>query len=140
VLQVSLSGQLVGGPAASGGTNFPSGVKTITFNLLGDPLGYQVETGDVISVNSAGAFVTIPGVGTVGGFAGPVTQGLVLYISTAAPIKIRKTMADIAGGSDIVSIDEISGPLVQQFPSNGYLKLLEVQGVATVEFHVWGNQ
>jgi len=137
-LQVTTSGaQVVGGPQASGGGSFPTGVKTIQLPFNPDPLGYSVETGDVLQLQSPSAFVTVPGVGAA---PGPVTQGLALLLSVNVPIKVRMTMADPGGGSDIVSIVPLNGPMLIQFPPNGYLKLLELEGSATVEYHVWGIQ
>ena len=141
-LQLALTGQITSGPGASSGGQFPSGVKTISFATVPDPLTYQVESGDTVAVQSPSPdYVTIPAVGTISGVLCAVTQGVALFLNTnTAPFKVRLTMADPAGGSDIVSILNVNGPLFLQFPTNGYLKLLEVSGSGTVEFHVWGNQ
>jgi hypothetical protein len=48
-------------------------------------------------------------------------------------------MANLAGGSDIVSVVQLQGPLVQEWPDAGYLKLLEASGAATLEWMAVGT-
>lgn len=132
-----LSGSLVIGPQGAGDCGFPSGVVNITFTTFPPQKPAAVSAQHAKMVNTAApGFATLDGIGP----AASVTQALLLYLRTTAPFKLRLTMADMAGGPDIVSIVEVQGLLIQEFPTGGYLKLLEAQGVGTIEYAVAGNQ
>lgn len=69
-----------------------------------------------------------------------VTKGLFLYMRTDSPISIRMTVDDGAGGSVLQVIDLDSPmPFMKSFPTAKFLKLLEVQGSATITYLVSGS-
>jgi hypothetical protein len=88
------------------------------------------------NINSANAFVELDGVGSTD----PVTQGNFLFLRTVVPMVMRLTMADPAGGPDLVSQVPVHGLLITEFSAAGYLKLLEIKGVGGVEWFISGNQ
>ena len=134
---VVVSGSLIIGPQGAGDCGFPSGVTNVTFTTTPPQKPAPVSASHAKSVNSPSpAFATLDGLGS----SASVTQANFLYLRCTAPMKLRLTLADMAGGPDIVSIVEVQGLLIQEFPTNGYLKLLEAQGVGTVEYVVSGNQ
>lgn len=132
---VNFSGSIIAGPIGSGDCGFPSGVTNISFTSL-PPLkaasasGYQSKV-----VNSPSAFVELTGVGT----GETVTQANFLFLRTSSPMQVRLTM-NPSSGSDVVSILFIQGVHILELPSLNYLKLLEAQGVGTIEYFVSGNQ
>ena len=136
--QISLDGTITSGPPTSvppGAT--PAATDTIPLSTLATPKGWNVVTGPNSRnvASSFGTFSTLSGLGA----ADSVTQGTFLYLRASAPLQLRMTQANLAGGADIVSVHQVTGPLVQEFPDAGYLKLLEVSGTATVEWLVSGN-
>ena len=130
-----LDAELTNGSALASDGGFPSAITSIQFSLNPPQKGYVVETKGSQVLNSAAAFVTLPGIGT----SGPVTQAQLLYVRAPAGFKLRLTMIDPAGGADIVSIVTIGGILLQEFQSTGPLKLLEAEGVGTIEFYANGQ-
>lgn len=69
-----------------------------------------------------------------------VTHGQFLFLKTNAPISIRCTVDDGAGGDRLFIVDvDSAAPFLLAFPPAKYLKLLEVQGSATIQFLVSGQ-
>lgn len=131
--QVTIDGAITGGPP-QGGTGFPGAVFNARLSLSQNPKSYTVATGILLmSVNSAGAFVAVPGVGTT------VTKADTLYLRCDDALEVRTTTDDGAGG-DVVSVSVLQGLMVQEFPTLKFLKLLEVKGVASLEFFASGPE
>lgn len=137
--QLTLDGTLTVGPAstaASGST--PASTDTIPLSTLQSPKTWNVGAGPNARnlVSALGTYSTLTGVGATDA----VTQGKFLYMRASAPVQVRLTMANLAGGADVVSVVQFQGPFVAEFPDNGYLKLLEGSGTATVEWLCVGTQ
>lgn len=139
---VTLLGTLTAGPQGSCEGGFPAGLLQVNFGLSGScpgagtkPMAKKIWTSTDVNSPSP-AYAALDGVGT----GESVTQGNTIYLRTTSQMKIRATFADPAGGPDIVSIIPHQGLWIQEFPNNGYLKLLEAQGVGGVEYFVSGNQ
>ena len=137
--QVSFGGNLViGQVGVCEGAGFPAAVFSIPVQLGGGAgcagsKPASVKTYGTSQVNSPVAFVTLPGVGA----GQPVTKGNFLYLRTAVKMDIRLTMV---GTPDTVSVLNVQGILVMEFPDANTLKLLEAQGVGTIEYAVTGNE
>src|ERR1700690_4268369 len=113
-----LDGTLTSGPGSacdSGVT--PASTDTIPLSTLRSPKGWQVVAGPSSrTIASAfGTFVSLSGIGA----GDSVTQATFLYVRASAPVQLRLTMANLAGGSDIVSVVQLQGPLVQEWPDAG---------------------
>lgn len=130
-----LTGSIVLGPVGSGDCSFPASTTNVPFSSYPQSKPAAVSIRHAKSINSAAAFVALDGVGT----GESVTQANFLYARSTSPMKYRLTQADYAGGADIVSVVETQGLLINEFPTVGYLKLLEVQGVGTIEYVASGN-
>lgn len=69
-----------------------------------------------------------------------VTHGQFLFLKTNAAISIRCTVDDGSGGDRLFIVDvDNAAPFTLAFPPAKYLKLLEVQGSATIQFLVSGQ-
>lgn len=131
-----LTGSIVLGPVGAGDCSFPGGTVNIPFSSYPQQKPATVSIRHAKSINSpAPAFVALDGVGT----GESVTQANFLYLRTTGLMKYRITQADFNGGPDIVSIVETQGLLINEFPTAGYVKLLEAQGVGTIEYIASGN-
>tara|TARA_Y100000034_G_C6819181_1_gene368767 strand:+ start:274 stop:462 length:189 start_codon:yes stop_codon:yes gene_type:complete len=62
-----------------------------------------------------------------------------LYFKSDAPLTLRLTTDDGAGG-DVVAVVPIHGLAIMEFNSTNFLKTLEAQGTAKVEYFLSGNQ
>lgn len=131
---IVFSGSIVAGPQGSGDCGSPSGVTNIAFGSVPAQLPSAVMAQGNKQINSASAYVTLDGIGPTAN----VTQGNFLYFKANADMLLRLTTASSLG-PDVVSVLPVRGPLVMQFPSASYLKLLEAQGVGSVEYLVSGN-
>jgi hypothetical protein len=119
----------------AGDCSFPGSTCNVPFSSYPQQKPAAVSITHAKSVNSPSAFVALDGIGT----GESVTQGNFLYARSTSPMKYRLTMADYAGGPDIVSIVEAHGTFILEFPTAGYLKLLEAMGVGTIEYIATGN-
>lgn len=139
---VTLLGTLTAGPQGVCEGGFPAGVLQLPFGLAGSCPGAGTKPSakrfwSTIGINTPSpAFITLDGVGA----GQSVTRANLLYLRTIIPMKIRLTMADPAGGPDIVSILTPQGLVIVEFQDSGYLKLLEAQGVGSIELLVSGNE
>jgi hypothetical protein len=131
---VTLQGSLFAGQPQASGTGFPSGMVNIGFELTPPNKVATCSMYQTPNLNSPSSFATLPGVGD----GGTVTQGTFLYLKTANPMEVRVTQHSDSG--DVVSTLYVEGVYVQEFPVGNYLKLLEAQGVGTIEYFVSGNQ
>jgi hypothetical protein len=125
--QISLSGVIVLGPSGSS-VAFPGAETTIPLVATNNDYAVSSPAG-LMNVNSASAYVAMPGVGA----AGPVTAGRLLYVRTDGPLSIRMT----AGSTTAVVM--VDGLLVTEFAEAAPLTLLEVEGVGRVEYLVAGQ-
>jgi len=132
---VVLSGSITVGPLGASDCAFPSAVDQLSLTTFPSqkPLAASFRTQRNVQV-APPAFLALDGIGATS----TVTKGTFLYFRCNSPMKIRKTMVDIGGGADIVSVDEVLGTIVQEFPDAGTLKLLEVQGTGQIEYLVGG--
>lgn len=132
-----LTGSIVLGPVGAGDCSFPGSTINVPFSSYPQQKSANVSIRHAKTINSPSAFVPLDGVGT----GESVTQANFLYLRTAGLLmKYRITQADYNGGADIVSIVESQGVFVNEFPSAGYVKLLEAMGVGTIEYIAAGNQ
>ncbi len=132
---VEISGTLVAGPQAVCDSAFPSGSLELKFGV--GPCGCKpaaVQCYNTKNVNAPSVYVALDGIGT----GESVTQANTLYVRAPTPLNLRLTTDDGAGGS-VVAIVPISGVWVMEFPSNKFLKLLEVLGVGPIEYYASGN-
>lgn len=129
---VVLGGSIVLSP--SGDCGVPSGITNIQFAGFPQNKSATVSAYNTKSLNTpAPSFFTLDGIGP----SESVTQGNFLYIRTTSPIRFRFTSQGPSG--DDVSVLTIQGVVLLEFNSANYLKLLEAQGVGTVEYLVSGN-
>lgn len=134
--QLKIDGTIIAGPAVVTDSVFPSGTKEVPFSSSPNPKPMLVDTGlGVRNVNSSSAYTTLSGVGA----DDDVAQGDTLYIRVQNSMLLRLTFAQ-SSGPDLVSVLPINGTYVMEFPSDQYLKLLEVKGVGTVEYFVCGQK
>lgn len=85
-------------------------------------------------VSSPSAFVTL---GEIGATA-TVKQGDTFFLQTNAPIELRLTNDDGAGGTT-VQIVQVAGLFFCEFPAAKPLELVEVKGSATVMYVASGS-
>jgi hypothetical protein len=136
-LQVTLSASLVASPSAQTDNLFPSAAVNVNFNLNPPAKPYTVEAGGVINIVSPSpAFANVGGVGA----AGQVTQAHTLYARSSAGMILQITTQNPNGGGNIVVTIPIMGVFLAEFPSNGLLVALAVQGTGTFEYQAFGNQ
>lgn len=136
--QISFDGSLTSGPGTATAPGVtPASTETIPLSLLAGTKGWNVSCGPSSrNLTSAyGTYSTLSGVGATDA----VTQATVLYVRCSAPMQLRFTQANLAGGADIVSVIQAQGSSVHEFPDAGYLKLLEASGSGTVEWLATGN-
>lgn len=135
--QVTLSASLHGGPAVVTETIFPSGSFDASLSLLPCRKHYSVATGILsATLASPSAFVTLSGVSPT--LAGAVARGTLLYFRTEDSFRLRLTIDDGAGGS-YTSETSLRGTLLQEFPDDEALLLVEAQGEGVVEYFVAGT-
>jgi len=131
---VTFQGTLLAGPPRSSSSTFPSALVNKGFALTPTSKVAAVMMNDVRALTSPSGFVTLHGVGP----GESVTQGNFLALQTDNPIDIRISTDDGAGGT-VVAVVTCQGMLVIEKPANKFIKLLEAQGVGTVEYFVSGN-
>lgn len=128
---VALSGSITAGPAGSGA--FPTSVLTAQLALSTLNKSFNQGTGILRrAISSPAAFVALEGT------PGTVPQANLLYLRSDAPVQVRMTFDD-APNPDIVSVVPVKGPLVMELEDARFLKLLEVQGTANIEYMLTGN-
>lgn len=134
---LKIDGTVTAGPESSGGSAFPSSSDQMQLQSTPNPKPMQACTGTIArNFNSPNAFTTLTGVGA----SDTVTRGDTLAFRCNAPMKLQMTFADPDGGADIVSVIPVYGMNVMEFPSNGYLKLLQLKGSGPIEYLVSGLQ
>lgn len=131
---VTLQGTLLAGPAKSSDSAFPSGLVNASFTLKPSTKPAPVSVYDVRNLASPSSFATLRGIGS----GETVTQGNTLYLRTDAPMTLRLTFDDGAGG-DVVASFPVDGLFLIEAPVGKFLKLAEAQGVGVVEYFASGN-
>lgn len=134
--QIQIGGQIVAGPPGGSSPCRDRSVLNVALALKGGAgcKSFAVATGFLQLNLTAVTYQTLPGIGAVPG----VTQADTLYLFSGSPILVRMTI--FQSGGDIVSVVPVDGLLIHEFPaSSGYLKLLEAQGTATLEYFASGS-
>lgn len=121
-----------------GGCSGGAAETTLTFGDACGSISAPVHSGlakRTVSV-TAPSWVTLSGVGE----ADTVTRGQFLFVKANAPVLVRLTYDDGAGGDVLVVLPvDTLAPLVLSFQSAKYLKQVEVQGSATIQYLVSGQ-
>lgn len=122
-----LAGSIIAGPVGTEGS-LPAGVTTIAVStaLSQKPVAAQYRSGGPVT---APAFAPVLGIGSTA----DVKKCDFLYFKCDAPMSLRLTTADPAGGADVVAVVPVHGLVVLEFPSNGWLKVLELKGSGNIE-------
>lgn len=134
--KLDVSGVLTAGPQAAG-DSFPSANMTAQLKAKNNDRGFNAATGVLqrrLSVSSP-TYAALSGVGA----SDTVTKGTFLYLKSDGPILIRLTHDDGVGGNTTVILP-LEGMTVIEFQDTKYLKLLEAQGSALLEYFVCGPQ
>lgn len=132
--QVSLSGALIVGPP-SAGDGFPASLYNTPLSTLQSPKQAAVATGVVTrQLNSPNSFTALQGVGSTD----TVTHGDTIYFKCNGQVSIRLTFDDGNGGSTTAVIP-VMGLYFAEIQTGKYLKLLEAQGSASIEYMISGQ-
>lgn len=137
--QLMLQGSITVGPAVVTETTFPGAVSQVSLSPMPSPKPSQVDTGiKTRNVNSSNAYVALSGAGT----GDDVTQGDTLYLRTRSPMLLRLTWNNPLqpGSPTVLAGIPIQGTKFEEYPSDRYLMLIEVQGVGQIEYLVSGQQ
>ena len=85
-------------------------------------------------MNSTGAFVALPGIGS----GENVTNGEFLYLKCDSSLRVRITQLDPGVGT-VVGERYVQGILILETSSDKAITLVEVKGSATVEYICTGQ-
>jgi hypothetical protein len=139
---LTLSGSLSCAPPSVTGTTLqptpqgfvPQGVSQTPISLNPPTKQSAVQTGlRHKSLSSPSGYQTISGLGT----GDDVTTADTIYVKTDAPILLRVTQVNPAGGTT-VSVLNLFGTYLQEFRSDGLATLLEAEGTADLEVLISG--
>lgn len=134
---VQLTAQLTVGPATTVDDSCVPTATSIVAPIQLTPAQRSAVVSTGIArrvVDSASAFVSLSGVGATD----TVTQATFLYVRTSAAISLRVTFEGAT--DDVVSVIPVFGTLLLEPDPAQYVKGIEVQGVATVEWLATGDQ
>lgn len=131
--QLKLSGSLQAGPPTVTDGSFPATTVNAPISTKENPKTYQAATGVLRRTLNYVAFTDL---GTVGAGA-EVEQGTFLYFRSDAAVELRLTTDDGGGGNE-VAILPVDGLCILEFDSTQFLKLLEMNGSATIEYFISG--
>jgi hypothetical protein len=137
-LAAQLTAALVTGPQQVTDNPFPSGACTINFGLNPPQKQYVVTTGDqvvTVAAPTPNVYQAIDCIGT----GGAVTQALTLFLRTQVPMMVQMTFNNPNGGTTVIT-EPINGVKLQEYPANGTLIALGVQGAGSIEVWAAGNQ
>lgn len=130
--QVRIDGALKAGPTTIG-QDRSTIVTSLALKGGQASKSYQVATGILeVTINNV-AYQALPGVGA----APAVTHADTLYFFSDAPILVRLTTDDGAGGS-VLSVLPVDGFVMLEFQAQKFLKLVEVQGASSIEYFASG--
>lgn len=132
---VQVKGQILAGPPKSSCSPFPAGFVNIDFTTRSTNKAAAVSAYQSRSLNSPSSFAGLDGVGS----GETVTKATFLYLRTATAMTIRLTTDDGSGGS-VTAVIPVDGFLLMEFQTAKFLKLVEAQGVGTVEYFASGNE
>ena len=143
---IQISGQLTQSPPGVTGTTIGAGLGQggVPQSVSQEPLALSppVKQSAVCtglrhkSLNSSGSFQTLTGLGT----SDDVTTADTIYLKSDAPIQVQVTQQNPAGGSPIVSVLNIIGTYLQEFPAGGYATGITAQGIANLSVLFSGPQ
>lgn len=132
---LKLEGSIYGGPGTASDV-FPNASFNAKLATRTNPKSYGAASGVIQQrLASPSAFVVLAGIGATQ----PVTRGDFLYLRCDSAITLRITHDDGAGGSTVVSIP-VHGLYIYEFQDTKFLKALEAQGSALLEYFVSGPQ
>lgn len=130
--QLKLTGSLIAGPPTVTDGTFPGMSATAPISTKENPKTYQRATG---ILRRTEAYVAFTDLGEPGNVVNVVTF---LYFKSDGPIELRITTDDGAGG-DEVAIIPVDGLCILEFDALQFLKLLEMNGSATIEYFLSGT-
>lgn len=132
--KVELEGTITIGPGCGASECCPGPGDASTTTGLCLKLDAAASSGVVTrTISSPAAFVTLPALGT----GGDVTRAEFLMLVTDSAFTVRLTSDDGAGG-DVVETGPVYALLIRRFPSDKFLKLLEVKGSGRISYAVAG--
>lgn len=129
--QLKLSGSLIAGPPTVTDGTFPSMTASAPITTKENPKTYQRATGILRRVETFVAFTDLGEPGQV------VNQATFLYFRSDSPVELRLTTDDGVGGNE-VAIVPVDGLCMLEFDATQFLKLLEMNGSATIEYFLSG--
>lgn len=130
---ITVEGNLNGGPGTVS-EGFPSASFNASLRLISSPKGFGAATG-VLSVrlNSPSAFAPLAGV------PDNCQRANFFYLKCDTAIALRLTFDDGIGGDTLVVLPAVRGLFVAEFDDVKFLKLIEAQGSAQLEWLASGN-
>ena len=140
--QLRVSGQIVQSPScvqeapsyACAGIPVPAGVTSIPLSLTPTTKPSVKHAGGNKALSSPSSFQAIGGLGATD----DVTMADTVYIKSDAPVQIQLTQQNLAGGSAVVSVVNLGGSGLWEFPVGGYLTGLAAQGTCNLEYLISG--
>lgn len=132
--QINLQGSLSGGPTSASSDAFPAATINIPLSLRSSPKGFGCATGVLQRQIAASSFVVLAEVGP----GGSVVKANFLYLKCNGPVLLRCTFDDGLGG-DIVAVEPVNGLVVKEVDDSKFLKTVEVQGNALLEYFACGQ-
>lgn len=134
--QLRISGSLDAGPPSATSESFPAASFSVPLRFRENTKAFSVASGVLQRrLSSAVSFVPLQGVGPTDS----VTKATWLYLKSDADFVLRLTADDGSGGSVVTSLN-VGGLVMLEFNALKFLKLLEAQGVANLEYFVSGNE
>lgn len=129
--QLKLAGSLIAGPPSVSDGTFPASTISTPISTRENPKTYARATGILTRTEAFGSFTDLGEPGQV------VKQATFLYFKSSTAIELQLTTDDGAGG-DVLSIIPVDGLCILEFDSNKFLKTLEMNGSATIEYFLSG--
>lgn len=129
--QVTLSGNLQGGPP-SGGTVFPAAQFITPLNFSVPNKAFNSATGVLTrNLSDAGDFVPLSGIGV------DVPKVDTLYVKAESDFDIRITQDDGSGGSTVQTISA-RGLFIMETPNSKQITLVEIAASTKLEYFASG--
>lgn len=128
--QLKLSGSIDAGPPTVSSETFPASSFSVPLAFRSGTRSFGTATGVLVRTVavSSPAFLVIA----------TITRGGFLYLKTSGPLVLRLTVDDGSLGN-VLELVPVDGLLIREFPSNLFLKQVEIQGSGTIEFFVSGE-
>lgn len=131
--QATITGTLIAGQPSVSCTTFPAASASIPISTREGGAGYQRATG-VLQRTEAYAVLT-----DLGEPGNTVKKATLLYFRSDGPVTLKTTQDDGLGGSTTATFT-VQGLCIKEYPSDKALTKLEMQGNATFELFLSGNQ